>query len=120
MKIELDFTPPRESEAFVKYWNTFLIDVRERDNLKPSHLFQLRVLCDLFVEYDELHEVIDLVGRSYESHGRNGSQYKIRPEVARMTQVVAQIKDYCKGLGIQLVKDTATTKDSGESNDFED
>jgi hypothetical protein len=114
----LNYTPPRDSEAFLSYWNTFLPDVKERDNLKQSHLLQLRILCDLCVEYDELHECIELIGRSYESVGRNGTQVKIRPEVQRLAQVVTQIRDYCTSLGIKLVKDTASTKQE-EKNEFD-
>ena len=115
---EKKFKPPRKNKEFVKYWKMFLGDIENRDNLKQSHLYQLQILCDLCIEYDELREAIVLVGRTYDSVGRNGIQIKIHPNVQQMNRVVSEIRNYSKILGIQLVKDTTTTKDEGESNEF--
>jgi phage terminase small subunit len=117
---KIDVSPPQHSsEAFLYYWNMFIGDVADRDNLKKSHLYQLRVLCDLCVEYDELKEVIALSGRTYESHGRNGTQIKLNPEVTHMKSIVTEIRNYSRMLGIMLVKDTKLTKkDDEEGGEF--
>jgi phage terminase small subunit len=118
MEEDKKFKSPRKEKAFVKYWKMFLGDIENRDNLKHSHLHQLQILCDLCVEYDELKEAITFAGRTYDSVGRNGTQIKIHPYVQQMNRVVSEIRNYSKILGIQLVKDTTTTKDEGETNDF--
>jgi phage terminase small subunit len=118
VKIELS-PPPHSSEVFLYYWNMFLGDIAERDNLKQSHLYQLKVLCDLCVEYDELKEVIGLMGRTYESTGRNGTQIKLNPEVSHMKSIVTEIRNYSRMLGIVLVKDTKTTKKDEEGGEFD-
>jgi hypothetical protein len=97
----------------------FIGDIEHRDNLKQSHLHQLQILCDLCIEYDELREAIMFAGRTYISVGRNGDQIKLHPNVQQMNRVVSEIRNYSKILGIQLVKDTTTTKDSEEDNDFD-
>jgi hypothetical protein len=112
------FPPPSEKESFKKYWVTYLTDIKDRDNLKLSHLSQLRILCDLSVEYDELRMILDLQGRTYESEGRNGLQIKMRPEIAQLNRVVSEIRNYCKILGLILYKDNVTTKEE-EANEFD-
>jgi hypothetical protein len=115
---ELNFNPPSENENFKYYWNLFLPDIRERENLKPSHLQQLKVLCDLSVEYDTISEILILQGMTYESVGRNGMQIKLRPEVQQKNRVVSEIRNYSKMLGLILVKDTKFN-DEGEKNEFD-
>lgn len=118
MEILNRFPCPSEKETFKKYWDMYLSDIKDRENLKPSHLQQLRVLCDLSVEYDELQDILTLQGRTFESEGRNGFQIKIRPEVAQLNRVVTEIRNYSKILGLVLAKDTTSTKEE-EPNDFD-
>lgn len=118
MEEDKKFKSPRKDKAFSKYWKMFLGDIENRDNLKLSHLHQLQILCDLCVEYDELREAIIFAGRTYVSVGRNGDQIKLHPNVQQMNRVVSEIRNYSKILGIQLVKDTTTTKDEGENDEF--
>jgi phage terminase small subunit len=117
---QISLEPPKESsEAFLTYWNMFIGDVSERENLKNSHLYQLRILCDMCVEYDELKEVLVLQGRTYESHGRNGTQVKLNPEVAHMKSIITEIRNYSRMLGITLVKDTKITKKQETGEEFD-
>jgi phage terminase small subunit len=109
---------PVDNEAIKYYWEMFVGDLENRDNLKPSHLYQLKILCDLCVEYDEIKELLNLQGRTYESTGRNGTQIKLHPEVQQLNKIITEIRNYSKMLGIQLVKDTTSTKEP-EENDFE-
>jgi hypothetical protein len=44
MEILNRFPSPSEKETFKKYWNMYLCDIKDRENLKPSHLQQLRVI----------------------------------------------------------------------------
>ncbi len=115
---EEDLKSPSENTRFTEYWDMLIGDILDRDNLKRSHLKQLSVLCNLFIEYDELNETILNHGRTYESMGRNGLQIKMRPEVAQMSKVVTQIKDYSKMLGLILYKDNTITKDK-DKNEFD-
>ena len=116
--MSLDFSCPKpDHEGFKSYWDEFLPSVKERENLKQPHLRQLRILCDLYVELDELQTIIDLEGRTYVSEGRNGIQIKIRPEVSEKNRVVSEIRNYSKMLGLILVKDTQFN-DKEEKNDF--
>lgn len=116
---ELKYKSPKpDKDSFNYYWELFLPDIQDRENLKPSHLQQLRILCDLSVEYDELQEIIDLEGRTYMSTGRNGEQIKLRPEIQQLNRCVTEIRNYSKILGLLLVKDTKFNEDE-EKNEFE-
>lgn len=111
------FPCPKPKESFKKYWLMYLSDIKDRDNLKPSHLSQLKILCDLSVEYDELREILDIQGMTYESEGRNGFQIKLRPEIQQLNRSVAEIRAYCKMLGLLLSEDKVSTKEE-EENEF--
>jgi len=113
-----EFTPPKKSnKAFVSFWTKFIEDVRHRDNLKPTHLHHLSILCDLCVEYDELLDSLDLEGRTYESVGRNGRQIKMRPEVDHLKKVTSEIRNYSKMLKLTLMDDKKLNSEE-EANDF--
>lgn len=115
---ELKFKNPKPDHAgFTEYWEEFLPDIQDRENLKPSHLQQLRLLCDLYVEYDQMQAIIDLEGRTYWSTGRNGDQLKLRPEVQQLNRVVSEIRNYSKMLGLLLYKDTKTNDVPEEDED---
>ncbi len=112
------YPSPSSDEKFTEYWNTFLPDISDRENLKKSHLIQLRILCMQIVEMDELSEFLMLNGRTYESFGRNGLQIRSRPEIQLLKTCVAEIRNYCKMLGLVLVKDTKMTNEDEEVNEF--
>ncbi len=116
-KPELDFTAPRPASDFKYYWELFLEDIRHRENLKPSHLLQLKILCDLCVEYEDIRASLEFSGQTYESMGRNGLQIKMKPEVAQKDRIVSDIRAYCKALGLVLAKDTKSSKE--EDNEFD-
>jgi len=113
----LSFKSPKDQASFTKYWKRFIGDIKDRENLKPSHLYQLEVLCDLCVERDELKQIIEFMGLTYTASGRNGDQLKLRPEVQQLNRVVSEIRNYSKILGLILAKDSANS-DDGEVNDF--
>jgi hypothetical protein len=108
------YKSPKEEPVFKKYWNIFLPEVMERPNFKEVHLHQLEILCDLYVEYHKLQSIIEFDGYTYVSVGRNGEQQRITPEVNQLNRCRGEIRNYCKMLGIALVKD------SGESTKEED
>ena len=112
-------SPRPDKASFTSYWTQYLVDIKDRQNLKPSHLLQLKILCDLAVEYDQLVDIIDLCGRTYESEGRNGHQVKLRPEVAQLKICQTEIRNYSKILGLVLHKDTSTNAEEVK-NEFED
>ena len=111
--------PPNSSEEFLYYWSLFIDDVASRPNVKQSHLYHLKILCDLCVEYDELKFTVDKVGRTYESTGRNGVQFKVTPEYQLMGQVVAKIHTYSKMLKLNLMPDTKLTNEEEEESEFD-
>lgn len=109
------FPPPRKNPEFRKTWMSFIDLVIANNNFKEGHLHSLAVLCDLFVEYEELRAFIREHGRTYKSLGRNGTQFKNYPEVEQLNKVQNQIQAYMKMLGLAL-KDA---KDDGGGSDSE-
>ena len=115
---ELNIESPRKEPSFKRYWDNFIGDIKDRPNLKPSHLWQLQVLCDLCVEYDDLREIIALTGRTVSNGGgRNGAQLSLTPEVGQMNKVLIEIRNYSKILGLILVQDKKVRTEE-EENEF--
>lgn len=111
-------SPRPDKSKFTDYWNQYIVDIKDRENLKPAHLLQLKILCDLAVEYDELQDTVDICGRTYESEGRNGLQIKLRPEIAQLKTCQAEIRNYSKMIGLILFKDNKTNE-AEEVNEFD-
>lgn len=111
-----DFPPPHKKEGFLHYWNIFLPEVIERENFHKGHLEQLRILCELLEEAEELKSILDLEGFVFESRGRNGRQIKNRPEVAQLSSNRKDILNYCKSLGISLAKATSSPTDPSDGD----
>lgn len=113
------FPPPRVHPRFREVWMQFIDDISGRTNFKNGHLNALEVLCDLFVEYDDLRAFVRTQGRTYKSLGRNGAQYKFYPEVDHLHRVQAQIKEYMKMLGLLLKKDKSSDNPEGEKGEWD-
>jgi Phage terminase, small subunit len=115
---DLNLESPRKEPSFRRYWDNFIGDIKDRPNLKPSHLWQLQVLCDLCVEYDDLREIISITGRTVSNGGgRNGDVLRITPEVSQLNKILIEIRNYSRMLGLILVEDTKT-KGEEEENEF--
>ena len=113
-----NYPPPKKSETFQKYWNAYIDDVSSRENFKAGHLEQLRILCELYEEADELKELIRMSGYTYcTDGGRNGTQEKLRPEVSQLNKVRSDIAVYSKMLGLVLTKDNSKATPDNEEWD---
>lgn len=113
------YPPPKNEPIFRRKWATFIDNIVGRENFNPSHLDALEILCDLYVEYEQLHQFIRVNGRSYCSIGRAGETWKLYPEVNELKRVQGSIKEYTKMLGLLLKADKGTGASSGEEKDWE-
>lgn len=105
------YPPPKKHPVFRKKWMRFINNVVKRENFNIAHLDSLEILCDLYVEYDELQEFVRVNGRSYCSLGRAGETWRLYPETMELSKCQSQIKEYTKMLGLLLKKDHG--KESG-------
>jgi len=112
------YPPPRVHPIFRKIWMEFIDNICARENFKVGHLNSLEILCDLYVEYDELRAFLRQHGRSYQSLGRSGQVWKPFPEVAQLNLVQSNIKEYTKMLGLLLKKDHSSLS-GGEKDEWE-
>lgn len=99
------YPPPSTHPVFIKRWSEFIDDVVARENFKPGHLAQLEILCELYVEYENLKGALEFLGQTYNTGARNGDQIKLRPEIGQKSKVIDQIQQYTKMLGLLLTKD---------------
>lgn len=110
MHAHIVFPPPKKNPTFVKKWKNIIETVASREGFKPAHLFQLEVLCDLFVEYEQLSKWIREYGYTYSAIGRQGKQIKTYPQVGERNRVKEQIRSYSKVLDLGTAKGAGTGK----------
>ena len=104
-------SPKEEQIRFTEYWEKYIDGICARDNFKVEYLDQLKILCDLFVEHDELVDDLKDEGRTFYSEGRNGNQIKMHPLVAQLNNVRAEVRAYTRCLGLVLNKDVGVNED---------
>lgn len=112
------YPPPSKHPVFREKWMSFIDNITRRDNFHISHLENFRILCNMYVEYEDLKEFIRVNGRSYCSLGRQGEVWKPYPEVMLLSKTEASIKEYSKMLGLILKKDHGT-ESGGEGNKWD-
>jgi phage terminase small subunit len=108
---------PKTEPVFKKYWNLFLPQVIERKNFKDSHLEQLHVLCDLFVDYHRLTEFINENGYSFLTDGRYGQTSRPHVETQVRMNTVKELRAYLKSMG--LILDPTDMPDDDEGKEWE-
>jgi hypothetical protein len=114
--------PPKDHPTFKRMWKILIDDVIKRPNYKKGHLYQLEILCDLYVDLEKLNEIIDVLGYSYESEvARGGGTIsRLRPEVQQRNKVLAEIRSYSRILGLLLQKDSElNTDDEGLKDEWD-
>ena len=109
--MEKTYAAPKADFEFVYYWDKFLPLVVERDNFHTSHLEQLEILCDLYLDYAKLTQFVKENGYSFMTSGRYGETSREYVEVKVRQKVVAEIRAYSKLLGLTLSKDAMPAKD---------
>jgi hypothetical protein len=112
------YPSPRKSVTFTRYWNLFIDDISARPNFILGHLEQLKVLCEMYEESEELKELIKTNGYTYSVSGRNGDQEKVRPEVQQLNKVRADIRAYSILLGLNLMKSDKLPKDDAAEEEW--
>lgn len=111
------YPAPKTSIEFVKRWNKLIGGIVSRENFKIGHLYQLEILCDLYVEYDVLAKFVRTKGYTYAAVGRQGRIIKPYPEVTQMNRVQSEIRSYSKMLGLLLATDRSG-ESGGEDNEW--
>ena len=112
------FPSPHKLKRFKDYWERFIVNVADRDNFNTNHLKNLEILCQLYVDYDLLTEAIKKDGFSYEADTRYGIQIKTRPEVKLKTDLLSEIRQFSKLLGIELNKDQTVNDETSASEEW--
>jgi phage terminase small subunit len=105
------FPAPKKEPLFVRYWDKFLPKVVERDNFHHSHLEQLEILCDLYLEYHVLSGLIKENGYTFTSDSRYGLTIRENAEVKIRQKIISEIRQYSKILGLLLAKDTSSNNE---------
>lgn len=115
---KLKYPPPRKDKIFREKWILFVDNVVGRKNFHLGHLETLRILCDCFVEYEQLRAFLLENGQSYCAVGRQGEQWKMYPHVQQLNRVKESISVYSKMLDLIVKKDEGQGGGTGEDEDW--
>lgn len=113
LKVDLS-SPKKEDELFTDYWDIFVLAVSERDNFREDHLNQLSILCDLYVEYDQLQFLLKEEGYTIVSETKFGVQVKAHPCVNQKIKIVSEIRAYTRMLDLTLSRGLKSSTDGDE------
>ena len=98
------YPSPSKDPSFKNRWDRFIGDVYNQQNFSESILFQLEVLCDLYVELNALNEIIKEKGYTYVSHTSQGTSERIRHEVGARAKVLVEVRHLTASLGLTASK----------------
>lgn len=112
------YPPPRKDKVFREKWALFIDNVTSRKNFHMGHLETLRILCDCFMEYEQLRGFLAENGQSYCAVGRQGEQWKMYPHVQQLNRVKESISVYSKMLDLIVKKDEGMGGDAGDGEDW--
>ncbi len=115
---KIKYPPPKKDPKFRRVWMQFIESISKRENFNIGHLNSLEILCDLYVECEDLRKFLRKQGRSYQASGRSGVVWKMFPEVGQLNTVQNQIKDYMRLLSLTL-KGDVTGESGGEKENWE-
>jgi phage terminase small subunit len=119
-KEAVKFPPPKLEPIYVKMWNMLLPELVQRKKFKEVHLHQLEMLCEMYVDHEQLSEFIRKNGHSYKLHGIN-SGHRAYPQVAQLNKVRTEIRYYSTLLGLVISRGEDASKavdfDSEEDRD---
>lgn len=96
----LEVPPPKNHPVFVRAWSNLLDNVMEKRDFKRAHLLTLEILCDLYVEMDEILKFLEKHGRNYYVKNEAEETYRNYNEVAALDRVRMKIKMYSSSLGL--------------------
>lgn len=113
-----EFKPPKKDKAFLYYWNKILSSIDyEKQPLTEIELKSIAILCEFYLEYDHLHDLIQEEGYLITNVSPQGVTTKSSPLVSQKNQCIRNIHLYSNGLGITRI--AAKTDDSQSGNDEE-
>jgi P27 family predicted phage terminase small subunit len=110
-------SPKPQNKLFTKYWTSLIESVKDKPNLNVSHLYQVEVLCDLYVEYDNLCKSIELDGYIITNISKAGETTKLNPYVTQKNTTVKLIKEYSTALGLELAREKMKEESNEEEKD---
>ena len=119
-KLLKQYPAPSDNAEFIRMWAILLPEIASRENFKTVHLYQLEVLCGMYVEYKTLSDILAITGHTTGTGpGIYSGNAKIRPECNQLNKVRAEIANYTKMLGLILYKDKKTTSLDDEKKEWQ-
>lgn len=120
-------SPRPNNPVFTVIWNATISNIARRRNFGPAHLFQVKMYCDLYAEYESLSEFIAKFGATTNTGDVEGLDIenvdpgciKKRPEYAILERLRVDLLRYHKALKLDLASDQTINVD-GDGSEHDD
>ncbi len=95
-------SPKKKEKKFTAYWNKFIIIIAKKEGFNDIVLKNLEILCDLYIDYDDLTAILKEEGWTTTSDTRYGTQHRSHPAAGERTKILSDIRHYSKLLGVKI------------------
>lgn len=104
-----ELRPDELTEAECKVWDRLAPQLVMLGRLKPHFIDSIADYCVIYVRVAEAHKYLNENEWSYGSEGRNGSQRKMRPEVAQINEDWRKMRSLRGDFGLSPVSERGVT-----------
>lgn len=88
--------------------------------LNSANVTMFVMLCRSVARYEHYETLLDELGETYESNGRQGKQIKSRPEIAQLNETWRQIRALASDFGMTPASERALVAVGQMGFDFDD
>ena len=92
--------PKGKDKEFYRHWNLLYGEIASRENVRDHHFWQLIILCDCYVDYARLRDIVEVSGYT----SLEGGASVLSMDVKQLNTVISQISNLTKLLKLDISK----------------
>lgn len=109
-----DLKPFELTEYEALIWDRIAPQLAMQNRLKPHFVDTIAEYCRALIRMRALRSTLQEEGETYTVHGRNGQQYKSRPEVAQLNETWRQWRNLTAALGLTPIDERGLAAGQGD------
>ncbi|MBA5779485.1 P27 family phage terminase small subunit [Stappia sp. F7233] len=116
-----ELKPRGLSKEVAKVWDRLAVPVCHPtvDRLRPHMVATFALMCEALARYEAIAAELVVLGETYTTEGRNGVQYKSRPEVAQRNEAFRQFLTLARDFGLTPASERGISTAAGQGQLFD-
>ena len=102
------------TEYEAQIWDRIAPQLAQQGRLKPYYVDTVAEYCRALIRMRALRSTLQEEGETYSVSGRNGTQYKSRPEVAQLNETWRQWRNLTAALGLSPTDERGLAEGQGD------